>query len=217
MTHIKWTGATRPEDAAAAAALGVQSVACVFSARSPRYVTSAQAWAIRRVLPPSVRFVGVFVDTPSPLVQRIVDQCQLDAAQFFGREARSEVEPITPFAFKGVTVRSTADIDAAAKHFGRRVKDAQWPTLMLHLVGDVARRWSAVAAVGARYPLLLASNDLTPHSIPGALREVEPWGIDVWETVESAPGVLDPSKLADVIAAVRGSDMQGMRRSPAGA
>ncbi|MBK6768635.1 MAG: hypothetical protein IPG72_06445 [Ardenticatenales bacterium] len=217
MTHIKWTGVTRPEDAAAAAELGVQTVACVFSARSPRYVTSTQAWAIRRVLPPSVRFVGVFVDTPSPLIQRIVDQCQLDGAQLFGSEPRAEVEAVTPHAFKGVTVRTVSEIDAAARTYGRRTKETTWPTLMLQLAGDVARRWSAVAAIAERYPMLLASERLTPQNIPGALREVGPWGIDVWEGVESEPGVLDRAKLADVIGAVRAYDTQGLRRSAAGA
>lgn len=217
VTHIKWTGVTRPEDAAAAAELGVQTVACVFSARSPRYVTSSQAWAIRRVLPPTVRFVGVFVDTPSPLIQRIVDQCQLDAAQLFGSEPRAEVEAITPYAFKGVTVRTVAAIDAAAKTYGRRTKETGWPTLMLQLAGDVAKRWSAVAATAERFPILLAGERLTPQTIPGALHEVGPWGVDVWESVETEPGVLDRAKLAAVIDAVRAFDTQGLRRSPAGA
>lgn len=216
MTHVKLTGVTRPEDAAAAAAAGVDSIACVFSARSPRYVTSSQAWAIRRVLPPSTRFIGVFVDTPAPIVQRLIDQCQLDAAQLFGSEPRADVEHLTPHAFKGVTVRSAADLDAAVKAHGRRTRDAEWPALLVHLVGDARDDWSLVAGAAARFPILLASEALTAERMPGALRTANPWGVDLWESVEQAPGVLDRAKLADVVAAVRAFDAQGMRRAAAG-
>lgn len=212
MTHIKLTGVTRPEDAAAAAELGVQTIGCVFSARSPRYVTTTQAWTIRRELPPHVRLVGVFVDTPSPLVQRIVEQCQLDAAQLFGAEPRAEVEAITPYAYKAVTVRAAADIDQAVKAFPRRSKDADRPTLLLHLAGDIAADWSLVAGAAARHAVLLAGAALTPHTMPAALRAAGPWGVDLWESVEQAPGVLDRAKLADTIAAVRAWDEQGLRR-----
>lgn len=212
-TRVKICGLTRPEDAAAAAELGVQTIACVFSARSARYVTTGQAWAIRRVLPPAVRVVGVFVDTPAPLVQRIVDQCQLDAAQFFGAEPRSEVDSVTPFAFKAVTVRGAADVEAALKTFGRRSKDPAWPTMLLHLADAAKDRWDLVSAAAARQPVLVASESLTARNLPGALRTVSPWGIDLWESVESAPGVLDARKLAEAVAAVREWDRQGVRRA----
>ncbi|MEO8083052.1 MAG: N-(5'-phosphoribosyl)anthranilate isomerase [Ardenticatenales bacterium] len=210
MTHIKWTGVTRPEDAAAAAALGVQTIACVFNAQSPRYVTTERAWAIRRELPPHVGFIGVFVDTPSPLVQRIVDQCQLDAAQLFGSEPRAEVDAITPYGFKAVTVRSAADLDAAVKALPRRTKDADRPALVAHLTDDCTDRWSLVAAASARHAVLLASAALTARNVPAALRAAEPWGVDLWESVEEAPGKLDRERLAAVIAAVRNWDGQGL-------
>lgn len=211
MTHIKLTGVTRPEDAAAAAALGVDSIACVFSARSPRYVTSTTAWAIRRTLPPSTRFVGVFVDTPAPIVQRLVDQCQLDAAQLFGHEPRADVDAITPYAFKAVTVRTAADLDAAVKAYGRRGRDPLWPTLAVHLVGDVRADWDLAAGVAARYPVLLASEALTERQIPGAMHAAAPWGLDLWESVEQSPGVLDHARLADAVAAIRAHDALGVR------
>lgn len=215
MTHVKLTGVTRPEDAAAAVALGVDSIACVFSARSPRYVTSGQAWAIRRVLPPSTRFIGVFVDTPAPIVQRLIDQCQLDAAQLFGGEPRADVEHLTPHAFKGVTVRNAADLDAAVKAFGRRAREAEWPSLLVHMVGAVRDDWSLVAGAASRHPILLASEALTAERIPGALRAAGPWGVDLWESVELSPGVLDRAKLEAAVAAVRAFDAQGTRRAAA--
>lgn len=213
MTHIKLTGVTRPEDADAAAELGVQTIGCVFDARSPRYVTTGQAWAIRRVLPPHVRVVGVFVDTPSPLVQRIVDQCQLDAAQLFGREPRSEIEAITPYAFKALTVRTQSDIDQGVKAYPRRSKDPDRPTLLLRLTDDSADRWSRVATACTRHNVLLASAALTARNIPAALRAASPWGIDLWESVEVAPGQLDHDRLAATIAAVHEWDGQGLRRA----
>ena len=117
MTRIKLSGVTHPGDAATAAELGVDIVGCVFYAKSPRYVTMAQALEIWRVLPAHVHLAGIFVDTPSPVVQNIAAHVRLDMVQLFGSEPRSELETLGARAFKAVTVRQPAEIDAALNDY----------------------------------------------------------------------------------------------------
>jgi phosphoribosylanthranilate isomerase len=222
VTRIKVTGITRPQDAELAASLGVDLVACVFYAASPRYVTSAQAWDIRRALPPTTRFIGIFVDTPPPLVQRMIDQCQLDGAQLFGAEGREQVDALRTWAFKGVAVSSRADLESAADAYldrrARRTEDAAW---LLHLQGGLSSAWQLASTYATRAPMLLASDAMSPKAAEEAVRIVRPWGVDVWRSVEREPGVLDAVKLRAVIAAVRradgvasGGDRAGAAQSP---
>ena len=207
VTRIKLTGVTRPEDAALAAALGVDLVACVFYAHSPRYVTTSRAWEIRRALPPRMRLLGIFVDTPPPLVQRVVDQCHLDGAQLFGRETRAQVESLRPWAFKGVAASRRNEIEQAAEVYldrrARRHEDAAW---LLHLQGNLADAWSLAGRFAARAPTLLASDAMAPDTVGRALRLARPWGLDVWNSVESEPGVIDPDRLRAMVEAVRRYD-----------
>lgn len=205
MTRIKVSGITRPEDALAAAELGVDLVACVFHARSPRFVTIAEAWAIRRVLPSTVALVGVFVDAPLPLVQQIVQQCRLDQVQLFGQEPRSDLDAIRPHAFRALTIEAPDLVPRAIRsELGGRPRRADAPSLLVQLAGPASRAWEpAVAAAAGRAPLILTSTALDAESAAGFLRRAVPWGIDVWDAVESEPGRLDRGRLAELCAAVR--------------
>lgn len=208
MTRVKLTGSTRTADAEAAVELGIDVLAWVFYARSPRYVTAARVWEMRRLLPPHVARHGVFVDTPPPLVQRVVDQLSLDAAQLFGAESRQDVESITPHAYKGVTVASAAECEVAGRAFGARRGRRGDPGLLVHLAHDRTRSWRELAAIARKLPLVVGVPSADEDTIYRLVRDVRPWAIDVWEAVETEPGRLDASRLAAVVAAVRAADAE---------
>lgn len=206
-TRIKVSGITDPEDARLAVAAGVDMVACVFYARSPRYVTLPMAWAIRRELPVEVKMVGVFVDAPLPLVQQVVHHCALDHAQLFGTEPRAEVEALRPHAFKALTVDQPDGVERLARaHLGSRPARLDPPVLLLNLRRGARDAWACVASTAARVPILLASSALSPDSVRAAIEGARPWGVDVWDVVERAPGRLDPKRLEAFVAAVREAD-----------
>lgn len=210
MTRVKISGVTDAEDARMAASAGADLIACVFYARSPRYVIQATAWSIRRALPSHVGFVGIFVDTPLPLVQHMVDHCGLDHAQLFGGEPRGDVDAIRPHAFKAVTVEHPDAIDRTVRAFaGHRHGRPDAPGLLLNLTRNARERWSSVVGAAAKTPLLLASPALSAATVGAAIRTARPWGVDIWEGVESTPGRLDPGRVEAFIAAVRAADRAG--------
>ncbi|MGB5938088.1 MAG: phosphoribosylanthranilate isomerase, partial [Rhodanobacter sp.] len=87
MTRIKCCGMTRVGDALLAAQLGADAIGLVFTARSRRQVTLAQARAIMLALPPFVASVALFMDDEAALVNRVLDELQPALLQFHGDES----------------------------------------------------------------------------------------------------------------------------------
>lgn len=204
MTRIKISGVVQPADAVLAAELGADILACVFNAHSPRYVSMQQAWAIRRAIPRRVQLCGVFVDTPTPVVRMVADGCQLDYVQLFGGEPRSEVDALGPTAFKAVTVGDSEQMEQAVRTYvGRWQRRTDEPGLLLHLSGAIGSAWELAAGPAGRVPLILAASELGAETVATALATTKPWAVDVWDAVESEPGRLDPTRLAEFIGAAR--------------
>ena len=62
--------------------------------------------------------------------------------------------------------------------------------------------WSLALQVAKTAPTLLAGG-LTPENVQDAIRQVQPYGVDVSSGVESGPGQKDPNKVRSFIQAVR--------------
>lgn len=86
MTRIKCCGMTRVEDAVLAAQLGVDAIGLVFTARSKRCVSMAQARAVVDALPPFVSTVALFMDDDASLVRQVLDEVRPTLLQFHGYE-----------------------------------------------------------------------------------------------------------------------------------
>ena len=85
-TKIKLCGLSRPRDIRAANALKPEFVGFVFAPRSRRYVSPQQAKALKALLSPEIRAVGVFVDEEAERVAELLDSGVIDLAQLHGAE-----------------------------------------------------------------------------------------------------------------------------------
>lgn len=201
MIQLKVSGITSGTDAEAALRAGATMLACVFHPSSPRYVTLDQAWDVRSRVPPEVPLVGIFVNAPAPLVERVRSHCGLSAVQLFGAESRAHVDALDG-AFKAVSVHNAEEVDEAVGTYLHRWK-RQPPALVLHLAAPVADHWDLATKATSDGDVLLASGALAPATLAAALEAAHPWGIDVWEQVESKPGVIDAARLGDLADAWR--------------
>ena len=201
--QVKICGLTRVEEAVACARAGASAVGCVFFSGSPRNVNTAAAAEIRRVLPPEIACVGVFVDESFQNVMRIVARTRLTAVQLHGDETPELVERLRGeglFVIKALFADRTPGFSEAPRYPASAflVECGQGP-----LPGGNARtwKWSAAAALGERYPLILAGG-LAPDNAAQAVRAARPDAIDVSTGVEAGPGRKDLRKVKQLIAAV---------------
>ncbi|WP_266159953.1 phosphoribosylanthranilate isomerase [Dyella silvatica] len=202
MLRIKCCGMTRVEDALLAAALGADAIGVIFTARSKRQVSLAQAQAIRRALPPFISMVALFMDDDAALVETVIDGLQPDLLQFHGREPATWCAQFGRRYLKAIAMGE----GAAALPQLRQYPGAAGLLLDGHGLGEAggsgrAFDWSLMPKELTQ-PLILAGG-LRPDNVAQAVRIARPWAVDVSSGIESAPGIKDPAKMAAFIAAAR--------------
>jgi phosphoribosylanthranilate isomerase len=220
-TRIKVCGVVRPEDAALAAELGVDAVGVNFCKTSVRYANFGHARAVASMLPLGVDLVGVFVDEDTPAIRRMAWDVGFATIQLHGDELAHQVFRLAPFrvikAFRwnsAVTPSEVADYLRALATYTD--EGANKPTTLSAILLDAHRanqfggtgaawNWSEAAGMDWPAPLVIAGG-LTPENVGAAIRALRPFAVDVASGVESAPGVKDPAKLREFVAAVRAAD-----------
>lgn len=207
MTRIKCCGMTRVGDALLAARLGADAIGLVFSARSKRQVSLAQAREIVAALPPFVATVALFMDDEANLVRQVLDEVRPTLLQFHGDESDGWCAQFGHPFLKAIAMGEGA---AALP----RLHDYPHATGLLldgHAAGEAggsgkAFDWSLLPGELAQ-PLILAGG-LHAGNVGDAVRTAHPWAVDVASGVESAPGIKDPLRLEAFIRAVRTADAE---------
>lgn len=205
MTRIKCCGMTRVGDALLAAQLGADAIGLVFTARSKRRVTLAQADAIMAALPPFVATVALFMDDEPGLVRQVIEAVRPTLLQFHGGESDAWCAQFGQPFLKAVAMGE----GAAALPRLQQYPHAAGLLLDGHAAGAVGGSgqtfdWSLLPR-GLAQPLILAGG-LHAGNVGEAVRAVRPWAVDVASGVESAPGLKDPGRLEAFIRAVRAAD-----------
>lgn len=207
MTRIKCCGMTRVEDAVLAAQLGADAIGMVFTARSKRQVSRAQARAIVDALPPFVSTVALFMDDDASLVRHVLDEVQPTLLQFHGHESD---DWCVQFGHPFLKAIAMGDGASASPRF-REHPHAAAILLDGHGVGEAGGSgkrfdWRLMPAdLGC--PLILAGG-LDADNVSDAIRMAHPWAVDVASGIESAPGIKDPAKLSAFIRAVSEVDVE---------
>ena len=208
MTQIKICGIKTLNDALAAIDAGAEYLGFNFYSRSPRFVETPVCVEITSAIKakhPQIKLVGVFVNSSVDEIKRIMQTCSLDLAQLHGDETPEMFLQLAPIAFKAFR-----SVPAELTGYERDIV----PALLVDAsVKDkyggsgITADWSAAAELARRVPLLLAGG-LTPENVADAVRQVQPWGVDVASGVESAPGQKDAAKMSAFIKAVQQVEVQ---------
>jgi phosphoribosylanthranilate isomerase len=202
MTRIKCCGMTRIEDALLAAQLGADAIGVVMTAHSKRQVSLAQAKAIVDAMPPFVTTVALCMDDDAGFVQEVIDVVRPSLLQFHGAESDEWCKQFGHPYLKAIAMAE----GAAALYQLRDHPHAAGLLLDGHGLGEPGGSgkrfdWSLMPR-DLKQPLILAGG-LTAANVAAAIRIAQPWAVDVSSGIESAPGIKDPVKLRDFIAAVK--------------
>lgn len=199
---VKVCGITSEEDALLAVAMGADAVGFVF-APSPRQIAPQVAADIVKRLPRETVPVGVFRDEAPERILSIAHLAGLKAVQLHGHEGPEvsrwlgERVPMVIQAFPAgdARVRSAGEYRAAV--------------ILLDAPNPGSGRvfdWALAGELPAGQRLMIAGG-LDAGNVGTAIARTRPWGVDVATGVEREPGVKDPIKLREFLAAARAAEL----------
>lgn len=182
----------------------------VFFARSPRHVTPDQARALALAVPPGVVKVGLVVDAGDDMLDPLLAEVPLDMLQLHGRESPERVAALRVRhglpVMKAVGLSGPADLaqlDIYARVADQILVDAKPPPgAPLPGGNGLAFDWQLIA--GRRWPCpWMLAGGLSPANVATAVSLTGARQVDVSSGVESAPGIKDAHRIAQLIAAAQ--------------
>lgn len=164
-----------------------------------------QAAGIIRGLPPFVTTVGLFVNAGEDEVRAVLDVASLSLLQFHGDEDNAFCARFGRPWIKALAMKPGQDIMATIAAYPDAsgiLLDAWHPDLR----GGTGHcfDWAAFPAQAGK-PLILAGG-LTPDNVGQAIRQTQPYAVDVSGGVEQAKGIKDARLMTAFLAAVREAD-----------
>jgi phosphoribosylanthranilate isomerase len=202
-TRVKICGITRLEDGLAAAAAGADAIGLNFYGKSPRVIDAERARTFCAALPPFVARVGLFVNAEHDFVKSMLAAVPLDLLQFHGDESEEYCRSFARPYLKALRMKPGMDLAAAAKIYASAqgiLVDA-WHEDQFGGTGT-AFDWTLLGSAVRNERLVLAGG-LHPGNVAQAIRQVQPWAVDVSSGVESAPGIKDKGKIEQFISEVQ--------------
>lgn len=194
VTRVKICGITSREDAMYAIEAGAHALGFIFYEKSPRFVSRQVAANICTALPPFVSRVGVFVNELEYTIEKTMAECGLDTLQFHGDEPPGFCQKFPAKAIKAFRIRTSEDL--------RPMSDYDVDAWLLDTFSETAPGgtgktfdWKlAIEAKKIGTPIIL-SGGLNPENIAEAVRQVQPYGVDVSSGLEQSPGRKDPARV----------------------
>lgn len=207
---MKLCGMRTPADALAAYTAGADIIGLVF-APSKRQITREMGRTIVRALPANAFTVGVFVPDQAEIVQETIAYTGVQAVQaplgfrypipnphsHSGEPPARHQSPDMPIVPMERLACEPLQIDSQYVPLIDSAPPGVW--------GGAGRAgdWRLVATIAHDRPVLLAGG-LTSANVADAIRQVQPWGVDVSSGIEGPDGQKDPARMRAFVQAVRG-------------
>ena len=198
MTRIKLCGLTRPRDIEWANALMPDYVGFVFAKKSRRFVSPADARALREKLDPGIRAVGVFVNEAPEAVAALLNDGIIDLAQLHGREDEDYIRALRGLTdgplIKAFRVDGPADLVPARRSGAEHILLDNGP-------GGTGAAFDWSLLKGFERPFFLAGG-LGSDNVALAIEALHPFAVDVSSGIET-DGAKDRARMTAFVNAVR--------------
>ncbi|OIP28539.1 MAG: hypothetical protein AUK39_00305 [Dehalococcoidia bacterium CG2_30_46_19] len=214
MTRVKICGITEESHALAAVGAGADFIGLVF-APSSRRITPAKAYEIASAVKKNsntTKVVGIFVNAPQSMVNKVADFCGLDWIQLSGDESWEYCRDVIKPIIKAIPVEQQSPEEIYAKlSAGSKLLSTQRFITLLDSQANgkyggtgLTFDWEIAQQVARRFPVIIAGG-LNSENVAQAIELVAPWGVDVSSGVE-VDGIKSPAKIRAFIEAVRRTD-----------
>lgn len=194
LVRVKICGLTRVDDAVRCARAGADAIGLVFFAPSPRNVDIEQARRIVEALPPFVTSVGLFVDADPAWIEAVCAAVPLDLLQFHGSESALDCERYDRPYIKAVRVRQRSDIEQACQSYAS-ARGILVDAFVEGIAGGTGQSFDWSQATGNFGKDIILAGGLNPANVASAIRQVQPWAVDVSGGVEAAKGIKDADRI----------------------
>lgn len=200
--RTKFCGITRPEDARAAADLGVDAIGLVFFSGSKRSISVAQAQQIVLALPPFVNTVALFVNENADNIREILTRVPIDTLQFHGDETPEFCQQFQRPFLKAIRVQCMNDIQTACRDFSAS-RALLLDAFVANAYGGTGHMFDWTILPKKMPHSWILSGGLTTENITNALQQTGATAVDVSSGVESAPGIKSLTKMTAFLTAIR--------------
>ncbi|MGD9966006.1 MAG: phosphoribosylanthranilate isomerase [Hyphomonadaceae bacterium] len=209
MADAKICGITDARALDAAIGGGARFVGFVVYPKSPRHLSRERLAALAERARGRVQIVAVTVDADEDVLAGIAASVRPDWIQLHGNEAPGKAAQARRYATRGlikaISVARSEDLAQAAAYEPVAeilLFDAKPPPGAQPGGNALAFDWRIMAGKRFSRPWLL-SGGLTPSNVVEAISVSGAALVDVSSGVETAPGLKDPGKIAEFLAAVR--------------
>jgi phosphoribosylanthranilate isomerase len=194
-TRVKICGITRVEDARAAIAAGCDAIGLVFYSPSARHVNLETAAEIVAGIPPFVSAVGLFVDAEPEQINAVLTHVRLDMLQFHGNETPEQCNLYDVPYMKAIRVKTGTNLLQYAEQF-KQARALLLDAFIEGVPGGTGQifDWNIIPE-SLPLPVVLAGG-LTAENVTAAIRQVQPYAVDVSGGVEINKGIKDAAKIA---------------------
>jgi phosphoribosylanthranilate isomerase len=220
---VKICGLSTRETLDVALQAGAEMVGFMFFPASPRHLSLGAAEELGRQVRGRALKVAVSVDADDATLENIIEALGPDLLQLHGHESVARVRDIKSRfqlpVMKVIPVAEKADLAGIAGHAAiadrilfdtRAPKDASRPGGL-----GVPFDWRLLQGLDLKIPFMV-SGGLNAANVAEAVRVTGTGGVDISSGVESAPGVKDPDKIREFIAASRATDSGAKSRLASG-
>ncbi|MEI6085770.1 MAG: phosphoribosylanthranilate isomerase, partial [Verrucomicrobiota bacterium] len=144
---------------------------------------------------PFVSKVGVFVDELEYEIEKALNDCLLTGLQFHGDEPPGFCQKFPAKSIKAIRVKDEASLLAAQEYDVDAVLLDTYTAAERGGSGQTFDWALAKKAQELLSPPIILSGGLNPENVAEAIRQVQPYAVDVASGVEREPGQKDTEKL----------------------
>lgn len=194
MIPVKICGIKNIKDAEAAVKHGAKAIGFIFFNKSPRFISINNSISIANSLPKSIKKIGVFVNSPTDIINSIIKKVNLDLIQLHGDEPDEFCNFFDIPVIKAFQVKSIKDLQKIKLY--KNISAILLDNHNENLYGGTGKSfdWKLLNNVEFKFPIIL-SGGLNSSNINNAINLVKPNAVDVNSGVENSPGIKSPKKI----------------------
>lgn len=192
--RVKICGITNSDDAIFCELAGAEFLGFIFYSGSKRYIDPSTALEIIKKLKPGTKRVGVFVNEELEVVNKIVQELQLDFVQLHGKETPEYTAEVKCKTIKAFRITDGFDY-GLINNYGTSIP--LFDTYSNNLYGGTGEKFDWNFIPGKLKGQYFLSGGISTENIKEVAASLRPFAVDVNSSLEKEPGIKDHNKVKD--------------------